>query len=353
MGSYRHWGAARQIGITGNGDVDDLDEPDDMEFSLVAPWHGGQWGLRKLFEYLRSLRNPNILQRGLNADFLDGKHGASYVTGPASSTVCNLPCFVDESGNIQDTGLSSADLLLDGRASATPALADKFGFWDADDGDDPKTATLSALKTALGVVTDHGGLSGLADDDHTLYAKGDPDSSSTAGNLTSFLNTDGRSLEDSGIAASNVALKDGAGVVQKLEMEVSRADLNALGAVTSGEISFGGQTLPAGAIPLHFRVRNGGTAFTSSGGTVSNLTAGIVESGQTTRWLGDRSSLHQANQRGAQSTSIASTTQEDFPYESTLTPAVYFTVSGSGVNFGNLTDGDDGLFVELFYVEKP
>jgi hypothetical protein len=69
---FKHWGAAIQRNITGR--IEPVDEPAEMEYSLVAPNLAGPWGPRKQFEYLRSLRNPNILQRGLNADLLDGKH---------------------------------------------------------------------------------------------------------------------------------------------------------------------------------------------------------------------------------------------------------------------------------------
>jgi hypothetical protein len=69
---FKHWGAAIQRNITGR--IEPVDEPAEMEYSLVAPNLAGPWGPRKQFEYLRSLRNPNVLHRGLNADLLDGKH---------------------------------------------------------------------------------------------------------------------------------------------------------------------------------------------------------------------------------------------------------------------------------------
>lgn len=69
---FKHWGAAIQRNVT--GEIEPVDEPTQMEYSLVAPPLAGPWGPRRQYEYLRSLRNPNVLQRGLNADLLDGKH---------------------------------------------------------------------------------------------------------------------------------------------------------------------------------------------------------------------------------------------------------------------------------------
>lgn len=191
---YRHWGVARQIGISGNTAVDDVDEPTEMQDQQVVPWHYGRWGPRKQYEYLRSFRNPNIRQRGLNADLLDGYHGSSFVRGPATSTICNLPCFADEEGGeVQDTGISSADVLTTERDNATPALADKFGFGDTDDNGDPKTATLSDLKTALGVGG--GDVVGPA--------------SATDSDVVLFDTTSGKLIKDSGISGPDLLTKSG------------------------------------------------------------------------------------------------------------------------------------------------
>lgn len=52
-------------------------------------------------------------------------------------------------------------------------------------------------------ATDHGALTGLGDDDHTQYML--DAGTSTAGNLPAFTNTDGRTMNDSGVAGANVA----------------------------------------------------------------------------------------------------------------------------------------------------
>jgi ABC-type antimicrobial peptide transport system permease subunit len=88
----------------------------------------------------------------LHADMLDGYHAEDFVRGPDASTVCNLPCFNATDGTvIQDSGLSSSQVLTYSRDSATPELADSIGLWDSSDSNTPKKATLTALKTALGV----------------------------------------------------------------------------------------------------------------------------------------------------------------------------------------------------------
>lgn len=55
-----------------------------------------------------------------------------------------------------------------------------------------------------GSGVDHGTLTGLSDDDHTQYML--DAGASTAGNLPSFTNTDGRTMQDSGVAAASIVI---------------------------------------------------------------------------------------------------------------------------------------------------
>jgi hypothetical protein len=84
----------------------------------------------------------------------------------------------------------------------TPVSADQFAFADASDSQNPKKVTLANLGAAIGSAVDHGTLAGLGDDDHTQYMK--DAGTSTAGNVPSFTNTDGRTMQDSGVLAADL-----------------------------------------------------------------------------------------------------------------------------------------------------
>lgn len=137
----------------------------------------------------------------------------------------------------------------------------------------------------------------------------------------------------------------------QLTMDVSLAQLNALGGVTSDSIDFT-SALPAGARIINMSARNKGTAFASSGGTVANLNVNITASGQTTTLAGG--GVHQmqtASYRGQNNVLMATgMAAAVYPFESGFTPAAKFTVSGAGVTLGNLTDGDDGIEVTITYL---
>lgn len=62
--------------------------------------------------------------------------------------------------------------LLTALTGAGSAAGDIFFIWD-ESTSTLKSITRTELVTALGVVTDHGALSGLADDDHTQYSRAD------------------------------------------------------------------------------------------------------------------------------------------------------------------------------------
>lgn len=142
--------------------------PDDVNY-VGPPGYTNSTLLDDLWLAIKRLYNCSVTHRCLSADLLDGKHGTYYGLYVAGAEV-GTPNLVAGAG--VDLSVSGSNITI--------------------------TVSTASL--------DHGALSGLADDDHALYAKGDPDSSSTTGNLASFLNTDGRSLEDSGIAANNVTL---------------------------------------------------------------------------------------------------------------------------------------------------
>jgi hypothetical protein len=66
--------------------------------------------------------------------------------GPDSSTICNLPCFADVvGGSLQDTGISSTDVMTTERADAIAARDDGLGLKDANDSDNPKVAIVGQL----------------------------------------------------------------------------------------------------------------------------------------------------------------------------------------------------------------
>ena len=148
----------------------------------------------------------------------------------------------------------------------------------------------------------------------------------------------------------NIALEDGPGVMKSTTVTITRAQLNALGAVTAGNVTVG-FTWPAGARYAGMRGRNGGTAFTSSGGTVTNLRAAPVVSGRTTAFDLYLSSLYSADTRSHRSPAAGGLPSADFPYEDGFTMDVRLDVSGTSVTMANLTDGDDGIILEIFYTE--
>lgn len=133
-------------------------DPDGVQHELRAARVLPERGFADVNDWLRRLYRDNVRHK-INVKYLNGKTYEEIlelieerVAGPASSTVCNLPCFAATDGkSIQDTGISSSNILTSGRDSATPALDDLFGFWDDNDSGNPKKATLTALKTALGV----------------------------------------------------------------------------------------------------------------------------------------------------------------------------------------------------------
>lgn len=102
----------------------------------------------------------------------------------------------------------TAALDINGLTAVTPASGDEFVLADASDSYANKKVTLANLVTALELLIQHNDLQGLTTGDpHTQYML--DAGTSTAGNLPSFSNTDGRTMTDSGVAAGSVVTANG------------------------------------------------------------------------------------------------------------------------------------------------
>jgi hypothetical protein len=131
-------------------------------------------------------------------------------------------------------------------------------------------------------------------------------------------------------------------------------ELNALGAVTTGYIDFG-SALPAGAIPLALVTEFlQSSTLSSSGGTPTGMSHGLVVSGQTsrlaqggaTRGFGVGTNADRGHLAINQDSSRTST---QYPYGSETTYAVELVVAGSGVTMANL-DGPTGNVIKTTLV---
>lgn len=133
-----------------------------------------------------------------------------------------------------------------------------------------------------------------------------------------------------------------------LRKKITTAELVALGASTTGQISMG-TAMPAGAVPIAFTARNRGTAFTSSAGSVTQLDAQIVADGQTVDAFADGvvDDLMTAGKRGGKALAAANATATVAPWPNgAWTPRVRFTCNR---NLGTLTGGDDGIEILILY----
>lgn len=130
--------------------------------------------------------------------------------------------------------------------------------------------------------------------------------------------------------------------------KITVAQLVALGAATSGRIAMD-DAIPAGAVPLAFTARNRGTAFTSSGGSVTQLDASIVATGQTADALvgSEVGSLMTAGRRGGQTLGRSAVAASVAPWPNgAWTPEVYFECNQ---NLSTLEGGDDGIEIIIVY----
>lgn len=130
--------------------------------------------------------------------------------------------------------------------------------------------------------------------------------------------------------------------------KVTAAELVALGAATSGRVAMD-DAIPAGAVPIAFTARNRGTAFTSSAGSVTQLDASIVATGQTTDALigSEVGTLMTAGIRGGRALDRSGVAAAVAPWPNgAWTPEVYFECNQ---NLSTITGGDDGIEIIIVY----
>lgn len=130
------------------------------------------------------------------------------------------------------------------------------------------------------------------------------------------------------------------------------AELNALGAVASGDISIGTE-IPAGGVPMAAFARNLGNALTTSVGSVSGLTASIRTriGAANTVAASTMTTLQTANRRSFTYMNITTSDADDFDVWAAWTPQVAFNLSASGgANMSTLTGLAAGIEVTLVYV---
>ena len=144
--------------------------------AIVAPHFRLETFFADFEKWVRNLYRCNNWQKCLHADLLDGYHAAGLLSAAAAA------------------------LEINGLTAATPASGDEFIFGDISDSNLTKKVTLANLIAAmLTAGIDHGGLSGLGDDDHTQYVKAPDPASSTDNAVARWDGTDGRTIQTSGV----------------------------------------------------------------------------------------------------------------------------------------------------------
>lgn len=188
--------------------------------AVVQPGFSRQTLLADLERAFRNLHNCNNWHRCLHADLLDGKHAVDLQLTVEDSDPIDSPDLNGGSGI--DISVSSSDITfaldITGLTAVTPVSADQFAFADASDSNNPKKVTLTDLATALTSSVDHGGLTGLGDNDHTQYA------STPAGTGMAAITSGSQALTARTLTASEgvqVANGDGAAAAPAFKLDVN------------------------------------------------------------------------------------------------------------------------------------
>lgn len=133
-----------------------------------------------------------------------------------------------------------------------------------------------------------------------------------------------------------------------IRKKITVAQLVALGASTTGQIAMD-DALPAGAVPIAFTARNRGSAFTSSAGSVTQLDAQVVVTGQTSDAFADGAvdNLMTAGIRGGKGLKQLGVASSVAPWPNgAWTPYIRFTCNR---NLSTLTGGSDGIEILILY----